>query len=140
LGVISRVLVDAGPLVAIHFKRDEHHAQCLKQVTQLQPPLLTCWPVIAEAAYLLRSSLPAVQELFGLFDVGMLELLALGQAEMPALLSIMHRYRSLGVQLADAALVHLAEREKIDTIFTLDRRDFSIFRTASNRVLEIVPS
>ena len=50
------------------------------------------------------------------------------------------RYSSVGAQVADAALVYLAEREGIDTIFTLDRRDFSVYRTPRNRALRLLPS
>jgi hypothetical protein len=42
-------------------------------------------------------------------------------------------------QLADAALVYLAGREGIDTIFTLDRRDFSIYRATRGRSFRIIP-
>ena len=41
--------------------------------------------------------------------------------------------------LADAALLYLAEREKIDTIFTLDRRDFSVYRSSRKRAFRVVP-
>ncbi len=40
----------------------------------------------------------------------------------------MKRYRSLPMDLADAALVCVAERERMRRVFTLDRRDFSIYR------------
>ena len=42
-------------------------------------------------------------------------------------------------QLADAALVYLAERDHIRSIFTLDQRDFSIYRLKRNRALRIIP-
>ena len=42
-------------------------------------------------------------------------------------------------QLADAALVYLAEREGIDTIFTLDQRDFSVYRSGRRRPFRILP-
>ncbi len=51
----------------------------------------------------------------------------------------MRRYESIGAQLADASLIHLAEREGIRTIFTLDRRDFSIYRLKDNRALTLLP-
>jgi len=35
--------------------------------------------------------------------------------------------------------VYLAEREGIDTVFTLDRRDFTIYRTTDGRALAIIP-
>jgi predicted nucleic acid-binding protein len=43
-------------------------------------------------------------------------------------------------QLADAALVYLAARERIDNIFTLDRRDFLIYRTGRRRAFRILPN
>lgn len=49
------------------------------------------------------------------------------------------RYERNRAQLADAALMYLAERDGIDTIFTLDRRDFSVYRTGDGRALQIVP-
>ncbi len=51
----------------------------------------------------------------------------------------MDRYASLGAQLADAALMYIAEREGINTVFTLDRRDFSVYRTTDGRALSILP-
>jgi len=46
---------------------------------------------------------------------------------------------TLSPPLADASLVHLANRESIDTIFTLDRRDFSVYRLARNRRFRLLP-
>ncbi len=37
----------------------------------------------------------------------------------------MKRYENIRPQLADATLLYLADRDGIDTIFTLDQRDFS---------------
>jgi predicted nucleic acid-binding protein len=51
----------------------------------------------------------------------------------------MRRYESIGAQLADAALIHLAEREGIRTIFTLDRRNFSVYHLKGNRALTFLP-
>lgn len=53
--------------------------------------------------------------------------------------AIMRRYQDAELQLADAALACLAERENIRTVFTLDRRDFSIIRLKRNRALRIIP-
>ena len=41
---------------------------------------------------------------------------------------LMRKYRDLPMDLADAALVRVAERERLRRIFTLDRRDFQIYR------------
>jgi predicted nucleic acid-binding protein len=51
----------------------------------------------------------------------------------------MKRYEEIRPQLADATLVYLANREQIDTIFTLDYRDFSIYRRGRKRAIRIVP-
>jgi len=37
------------------------------------------------------------------------------------------------------SLVYLAEHEKIETIFTLDRRDFSVYRLGDKRSLNLLP-
>ena len=52
---------------------------------------------------------------------------------------MMKRYEPSGLQFADAALAHLAERENIRSVFTTDRRDFSIIRLKRNRALKLLP-
>jgi predicted nucleic acid-binding protein len=102
-------------------------------------PLLSCWPVITEAAWLLRRSPRAIQQLLGSIERGFLELLPLAGTEAKAIAALMKKYESIRPQLADAVLVYLATRERIETIFTLDRRDFSIYRTARKRSFRILP-
>jgi predicted nucleic acid-binding protein len=136
---MSRVLVDTGPLVAILSAEDEHHAACVDALRDLPGPLLSCWPVITEAAWILRASPRAVQQLFHSIDGSFLELLPLAGAEAKAIAALMKRYEDIHPQLADVALVHLAHRERIETIFTLDRRDFSIYRSGRRRSFHLVP-
>lgn len=136
---MRRVLVDTGPLVAILSKADQYHQTCVDVLRMLPAPLVSCWPVITEAAWLLRSHPSAVQRLLTGLEDGFLVLLPLASDDAKGIAEIMNRYQDIRPQLADAALVHLATREGIETVFTLDRRDFAVYRCARRRPFQILP-
>jgi predicted nucleic acid-binding protein len=136
---MRRVLVDTGPLVAVLSRADQHHEACVEVLRTLPAPLFSCWPVITEAVWLLRRYPGAIQQLLGSIEEGLLGLLPLQGSEAKAIAEVMRRYRDIKPQLADAALVYLAERESIDTIFTRDRRNFSVYRTSRKRPFQILP-
>jgi len=136
---MRRVLADTGPIVAILSRRDQYHRQCVEALRDLPGPLFTCWPVITEAAWLLRRDANAVQKLINSLDTGFLELLPLTADDAKPIGAILKKYRDLGAQLADAALVHLAARHGLDTIFTLDHRDFSVYRLPKGKPFRIIP-
>ena len=50
------VLVDTGPLVALLRQSDEHHEEIVKALKGIQDPLVSVWPVIVEAMYLMSTS------------------------------------------------------------------------------------
>jgi len=88
---------------------------------------------------LLRTRPDTLTKMFEGFRGGFFALLPLNADALPAVAALMKRYESAGLQLADAALAYLAERENIRTVFTIDRRDFSIIRLKRNRMLRIIP-
>jgi uncharacterized protein len=135
----SRILIDTGPIVALLRRRDAQHALCDAAASELPLPAYTCWPVITEAAYLLRRSPQVVRKLLACCDGSRFEILTLGPDDFPQIAAILADYEDQGFDLADAALMHLAQREHIDTVFTLDRRHFSVFRGAQGRALRLLP-
>ena len=102
----GRVLVDTGPIVAILSESDEHHRACVEQLRRLKGPLLTCWPTITEAAWLLRAYPLAIGRLLSSFNGRPFELLSLNEADLSGIAAILAKYRELEIQLADASLVH----------------------------------
>ena len=136
---MRRVLADTGPIVAILSRRDQYHRVCVDALREMPGPLFTCWPVITEAAWLLRRDADAIQQLLNSIDAGLFEMLALTTADAKPISSIMKKYRDIRIQLADAALVHLAARDRVDTVFTLDRRDFSVYRLPRGKSFRILP-
>lgn len=48
------VLVDTGAIVALLKKQDQFHQWAKAEWSMIEPPLLTCETVIAEACFLLR--------------------------------------------------------------------------------------
>jgi predicted nucleic acid-binding protein len=132
------ILVDAGPLVAIIHADDRHHQECKEALTKIRGSLATVWPVFVEAMYLLNFSFRAQEALWKLLESGALRLMPLDQADAARMRELMSKYRDLPMDLADAALVHVAEREGFRTVFTLDRRDFSVYRVGRER-FKLVP-
>jgi predicted nucleic acid-binding protein len=122
------ILVDAGPLVALVDADDQHHAKCVAALKTLREPLATLWPPFTEAMYLL-ADLPKAQEaLWEMLQRGALHLLPLDSADAPRIRELMRKYVNRPMDLADASLLRVAEREGLRKIFTVDRRDFSVYR------------
>ena len=135
----GQILVDTGPIVAMLSASDEHHDACVEQLRKIRGPLLTCWPVITEAAWLLRAYPLALRRLLSSFDGEIFQLLSLDESDLSGIAAILAKYERLRVQLADASLLHLANRDGIETIFTLDRRDFGVLRLARGKKLRVIP-
>lgn len=133
------ILVDAGPLIALIHKDDVHHARCVDTLQSITEPLGTVWPALTEAMYLLSFSWKAQDALWEMVERGVVELLTLDARDMSRARDWMKKYKDLPMDLADAALVAVAEREKIRRIFTLDRRDFEIYRPAKLGRFIILP-
>ena len=68
-----------------------------------------------------------------------LTLAALDEHDAPRIRELMEKYRDQPMDLADAALVRVAEREEITRIFTLDRRHFSVYRPGRRRRFAVLP-
>jgi predicted nucleic acid-binding protein len=134
------VLVDAGPLVALIDAGDAHHDACVETLKGLRDPLITVWPAFTEAMYLLGESWRGQRALWSRIEADALMLAPLDAGDAPRMRELMEKYKDLPMDLADAALVRLAERESLTQIFTLDRRHFSIYRPGRRRRFAILPA
>ena len=100
---------------------------------------MSVWPAVTEAMYLLGMSAEAQDALWDMIETRALVLASLDLADVPRMRELMRKYRDRPMDLADAALVRVAEREKIRTVFTVDRTDFEAYRPSRSWRFSIVP-
>ena len=70
---------------------------------------------------------------------GVLKVLPIDDHDLPQLEALMRKYQDRPMDFADATLVHLAQREKLTTIFTIDHADFETYRIEARRKFRVVP-
>ncbi len=142
MAIEEAVLVDTGPFVAYMNRDDAEHRNCV-EVFQALPlgKAFTCWPVLTEAAYLMRArlGLSDPSPLLDLILNNELELPLVDRRDVASSQNVFKRYHDQEVDLADATLLALAEREDISTIFTTDRRDFRINRRLDGTPFRLLP-
>ena len=123
------ILVDTGPLVALVDADDQYHNQCKAAFRTLrQQPMATLWPVLTEVMRFLVDLPKAQDAVWEMVARGGLEILPLGLDDVPRIRELMQQYSNRPMDLADAALVRVAEREGIRQFFTVDRNDFAVYR------------
>ena len=88
---------------------------------------------------LLRDSWQAQRALWSRLETEALSLAPLDESDAPRMRELMEKHRDVSMDLADAALVRVAERDDMTRIFTLDRRHFSIYRPGRRRRFAILP-
>jgi predicted nucleic acid-binding protein len=122
------ILIDAGPLIAVVRGDDQHHAACTSVLPTIREPMGTVWPVLSEVMFLLANIPGAQEQVWEMIARGAVQLLPLGPDDVPRIRELMRQYSDLPMDLADAALVRVGERERVHQFFTVDRKDFAVYR------------
>ena len=133
----SRIIVDSGPLVALLNRQDHAHAWVVQQLQDIQPSMVTCESVLAEATYLTRQTPGARIALIEMVGEGFLTIGMAVADHHSALLAMVRRYANVPMSLADACLVRLAELFPQSPVLTLDN-DFSIYRKNGRQVIDVL--
>ena len=99
--------------------------------------MLTCEPVLTEAAFLLKRDGRNADALFELLERGVIHIALAVEEQHADVRALMHRYRDRPMSLADACLVRLSEIHPAGEVFTLDS-DFHIYRRHGNKVIPLL--
>jgi predicted nucleic acid-binding protein len=136
----ANALVDTGALLALLDSRDIWHQVCVEAFQQLRLPLLTSEAVLTELFHLVGRNLDEMERVWKLIRSGAIELAAIQHSELPQIHALMLRYADRPMDFADATLVHLARRESLSTVFTVDFADFETYRIEGRRRFRVLPS
>jgi predicted nucleic acid-binding protein len=134
------VLTDAGPLIALFDEDDKHHASCSAILCRLPyGPLVTTWPYMTEAMYLLHGlgRYRYQNRLWRTYRDGRLVILDITAVEVQRMDALMLQYQNVPMDFADASLIAVAESRGFRRLFTIDS-DFYIYRRLDGSTLEIL--
>ena len=137
MGGRPRGLIDTGAILAFVDVTDRWHQRCVETMRMLPVPLATSAAVLTELFHLLKPREFAAA--WTLLCTGGVTVLPIGDEDLPDLEALMVRYSDRPMDFADATLVHLARREGLVTIFTVDHDDFETYRIEGKRRFRIVP-
>jgi len=131
------VIVDTGPIVALLNRRDEFHDWTRTTLDTIEPPLLTCEPVLAEASFLVRKLRGGAEAVIDLVTRGVLRVEFRIDTELLALRTLLAKYGSVPMSLADACLVRMVELQPRAAILTLDS-DFRVYRRSGRLNVPVI--
>lgn len=122
------IWVDTGPLVALFDPRDGKHRHCRQVLASLNEPLYTTIPVLTEAFHMLSPGSQGCARLMDFIGDGGLCTWFLDDNTTERAFALMNQYADQAMDLADASLIVAAETTRCRTLFTLDRKNFLVYR------------
>lgn len=131
-----RTIVDTGAIFAMLDRKDWWHAEASRVFAALPMPLYTCEAVITETCFLLHSEGIESGGVLGLVDDGIVEIDFKLSEEVRAINTLMKKYESVPMSLADACLVRMSEMYDAP-VFTFDT-DFRIYRRNRRGVIPLI--
>jgi predicted nucleic acid-binding protein len=97
--------------------------------------------VLAEVAYLIGREAGIKNVAFFLkgLSASRFSLISITPEDISRIAQILEEYQDSRIDFVDASVMAVAERLKIVTILTLDRRDFSLFRPLHCEAFNLLP-
>ena len=126
------ILLDAGPQIALFAVDDKHHQHYDRLIAEFSAAglrLLTTWPCVVEASYLL--GVPQRFELLRWIELGGVVVYPFEPHNLTDIVGWMEHYTKDGkreMEFADATLYWLAAETGVREIMTNDIHDFSRYR------------
>jgi len=137
---VETVIADTGFIVAVTNSSDQSH-QIVKQIYLQQKNILMPQTVLAEVAYLIGREAGIKKVAFFLqgLSASRFSLISVTLEDISRIAQILEQYQDSRIDFVDASVMAVAERLKIMTILTLDRRDFSLFRPRHCQAFNLLP-
>jgi predicted nucleic acid-binding protein len=125
--VLDRILIDAGPLIALFHSGDNHHKRVQGFLLGNQYTFISTLAVFTEVSYFLSVNTKAQQDFYEWAMYKGVIISDINQHDMPRILELTKKYADLPMDFADATLVVTAEKTGIKKIISMDK-DFDIYR------------
>ncbi len=122
------ILVDTGPFVALFDPKDREHERCQGILERIRESLTTTVPVLTETFHMLTPGSRGADCLRDFVLRGGVSVWFMDDPAMARAFELMEKYVNLPMDLADASLITAAETLETRKIFTIDLRDFSVYR------------
>jgi predicted nucleic acid-binding protein len=126
-----KAIADTGFIVAFGNRGDSHHVWAVDFAKTITEPLLTCEPVLAEAAFHLGSS----AYVLSLVHDEMLRVAFDCTRNLEQLRELAHRFQDRNPDLADLCLVRMSELYPRHVVITVDEGDFRVYRRNKREVI-----
>lgn len=139
--MVSKILVDSSFLIALYDKDAKVYDE-VQEIAQLyQGLLLVPQVVLTEVVYLLKreTGVNGASVFLEDFSNSNPALQDISVSDLKRVKEIMQQYATAKFDFVDCCIMALSERLNITQVFTLDQRDFSIFRPKHCNHLEILP-
>lgn len=141
---MKKAIADSGFLIDLFANNQVKREDAELEILSMEDEgfsLHTLWECVAEASHKLNNK--GRQALLNwLHKSGQIELHESTFADLPAMAEYMQKYanasRGNGPDVADVALVFLAEKLKAAAVLTVDVNDFQTYRTRKGKPLTIV--
>ena len=135
------ILLDTSGLLAALDSAQRSHAEAAASLIAATQPLLLSPFVLAELDYLLAARVGQTARTSLLAEVarGAYQLEPFSGSDVREALAVAQRHGDLGVSLADASIVVLAERHGVSDVLTLDERHFRTL-TVDGRPFRLLPA
>ena len=133
---MNPVIVDTGFLVSLFELTDLRRDSASGYLREHKHPLVTVGAVIVETCFFLRPAIKA--DLLAWVQRGAVSMVEVPVDAYPQLELTLRKYADQGIDLADAALIWLANETGVRRILTADRTDFEIFRLKGGKRFELI--
>jgi predicted nucleic acid-binding protein len=122
------ILLDTSGLLAALDASQGWHTQAVASLAAASPPLLLSPFVLAELDYLLATRVGETARTGVLQEVerGAYTLAPMSGADIGLARMVIEQHPALGISLADASIVVLAQRHAVTDVLTLDQRHFRV--------------
>ena len=132
-------LIDTGAILALVDRDDQWHEACVEAYNRNRLPWLTTEAVLNETFYLVRRNLRDDRAVWTLLRSGAIRMSVIPDEELLQIQVLMFQYADRPMDFADATLVHVASRERLSSILTIDHDDFETYRLPGRKKFTVLP-
>jgi len=133
--MLTEILIDAGPIIALFDKDDSYHEKILNFIKDKGFRFVTTTAVVTEVSHMLDFNVNVQVQFLEWIENDGIRLYEIKQKDIIEIIELTKKYKDRPMDFADATLVIAAKRTGIKKIISIDS-DFDVYRLPGKELIE----